>query len=335
MQTKRIESLDYLRGLMALSIMLYHYISWSFDTLGAEYLLGKLGVYAVSVFYILSGVSLSIVYCRKIDSLTEATIFFIKRVFRILPLFWIVTSGYVLLKFLSVIFLDGGEFYSYRKIFLNYTMLFSFLDPKAYIATGGWSLGNEIVFYTVLPVLFLFSYRIKLFLEMIFILSCALGGYFAFFELSQDHSLSDQWELYINPFNQMFLFLSGVMIGKYKDDIKKIITNEQYAFLAVIFLFFAFWLYPAHGDKIITVSGINRLVFSVLCILFVALTLLVKINLPFNLRKTFLFLGESCYSIYLLHPLMALPIVYVFRYLNVEIMFAYLLAIPVTLIHHG
>jgi exopolysaccharide production protein ExoZ len=59
---KRLESLDYLRGLMAVSVMAFHYVSWSFVKPGADSLLGKLGIYAVSIFYILSGVSLSFVY---------------------------------------------------------------------------------------------------------------------------------------------------------------------------------------------------------------------------------------------------------------------------------
>lgn len=41
---KRIESLDYLRGLMALSIMVYHYTAWTLNGVPSEYLLGKLGV---------------------------------------------------------------------------------------------------------------------------------------------------------------------------------------------------------------------------------------------------------------------------------------------------
>ena len=85
---KRIESLDYLRGLMALSVMIYHYISWGAGPIGSEHLLGKLGIYAVSMFYILSGLSLGLVYYGRITSASDIGSFMIKRVFRIFPLFW-------------------------------------------------------------------------------------------------------------------------------------------------------------------------------------------------------------------------------------------------------
>lgn len=71
MKNNRVESLDYLRGLMALSVVIYHYISWSMstgssvDVIGSQFILGKLGIYAVSIFYILSGVSLAYIYEGK------------------------------------------------------------------------------------------------------------------------------------------------------------------------------------------------------------------------------------------------------------------------------
>ncbi|AYH05651.1 acyltransferase family protein [Pectobacterium parmentieri] len=101
----RVESLDYLRGVMALSVVIYHYVSWSggYGLLGSEHLLGKLGVYAVSMFYILSGLSLAYVYDGKIKSLSDAKKFAIKRIFRIFPLFWIVTTLALIIKFKSEI----------------------------------------------------------------------------------------------------------------------------------------------------------------------------------------------------------------------------------------
>ena len=147
----RINQLDYLRGLMAIAIMLYHYFSWTFvnQTFDSSTILGVIGIYGVSIFYIISGVALSIVYNKKLD-LSSTPSFFTKRVFRILPLL-------CLSIILNIYLFDISP--GFRKVFLNMTGLFSFIDHDAYITTGSWSIGNEIVFYTIFPLL-IFSKKI-------------------------------------------------------------------------------------------------------------------------------------------------------------------------------
>ncbi len=62
----RIESLDWLRGLMAIAIMFYHLTSWHITPLDSSSVLGRLGIYGVSVFFILSGLSMAVVYSNFI-----------------------------------------------------------------------------------------------------------------------------------------------------------------------------------------------------------------------------------------------------------------------------
>jgi peptidoglycan/LPS O-acetylase OafA/YrhL len=52
-EINRIEGLDWLRGLMAIGIMSYHYFSWKFGAIELENPLGRLGIYGVSIFYVL------------------------------------------------------------------------------------------------------------------------------------------------------------------------------------------------------------------------------------------------------------------------------------------
>ncbi len=51
---KRLYNLDYLRGLAAFGIMVYHYMKYTFGTFTADSFMGKIGIYGVSVFYVLS-----------------------------------------------------------------------------------------------------------------------------------------------------------------------------------------------------------------------------------------------------------------------------------------
>jgi peptidoglycan/LPS O-acetylase OafA/YrhL len=78
---------------MALSIMLYHF-SGQHD---AATPLGRLGVYGVSIFFILSGLSMAIAYDRYVMDFRSSVTFFIRRMFRIWPLFQHICSEKVLM----------------------------------------------------------------------------------------------------------------------------------------------------------------------------------------------------------------------------------------------
>ena len=89
----RIKELDYLRGMAALGIMFYHYMKWLYVYDGANSFIGKLSVYGVEIFYILSGITLYYVYNNTLDLKIESLKTYIsKRFFRIFPLIWLSTA---------------------------------------------------------------------------------------------------------------------------------------------------------------------------------------------------------------------------------------------------
>ena len=69
---KRLSSLDYLRGLAAFGVMVFHYSMWNFGLFKAEDFLGRVGLYGVAIFYVLSGITLYHVYFDKIGSPSAA-----------------------------------------------------------------------------------------------------------------------------------------------------------------------------------------------------------------------------------------------------------------------
>src|SRR5262245_60491552 len=88
----RLYNLDYLRGLAAFGIMLYHYLTWTLGIFPADTIVGRVGIYGVSTFYVLSGLTLYYVYYGKMKpSAQDTAAFFKKRIFRIFPLLWLVT----------------------------------------------------------------------------------------------------------------------------------------------------------------------------------------------------------------------------------------------------
>lgn len=305
---KRIESLDYLRGIMAIMVMLYHYSAGPQGTLGGEYILGKIGVYAVSVFYILSGLSLTIVYQDKINKSSEVVAFIIKRIFRILPLYWFALTVSVI--FLIIInistsgSLEASTIFNY-KLLLNYSLIYIIIEPSSSVVPVAWSIGNEMVFYVIFPFVFLLSNKYKCVFLLVVFLSLMAGFYFSSVMMNENIPLVEQWSLFINPFNQLFLFMAGCAIGKWGKYFKNIPQITGLFLLIIVFILF--WFYPASGDKIQIVTGFERGFFSVLSIIFVMLIYVLNPQLKSLPSKVFCYLGQGCYSIYMLHMLILIP----------------------------
>lgn len=275
---------------MALGIMVYHYLSWSGIASDAGTFLGKIGVYGVSVFYVLSGLTLYIVYNERL-LLKNVGYYFIKRIFRIFPLLW-------LCIFLTIFILDRNS--DLMTIILNLTGLFGFIAPDNYIAIASWSIGNELVFYVLFPLVILLTRKTRFAPLIFFVISAAIACYFAFFVLNVNIPLKIQWSKYLNPLNQLVLFSGGVLTGQLLSGKK---FPNQFGIALLAFSSLAFACYPVEGDQGLLIAGINRIAFVFLAFLITASFLIIDFRIGkiagFLLSK----LGEISYSLYLLHPI--------------------------------
>lgn len=291
----RIHSLDILRGLAALSILTFHYLKDALDTqLDATSILSRMGYYGVSIFYILSGLTLAVVYKDKINIMADGVRYLLKRILRIYPLMILTMLLTILYRPLS---------YDFYTIFLNITGLFGFFDYTNYIGTGMWSIGNELVFYIFFPfILYLFESK-KASFYVVYMIGILSFLTFSFFAIKPD---VDSWHSYINPGNQFFYFLTGILLSTINERIK-IISNNFVTIAAIIISVLFFIFYPVYGNDDYLIFGINRILFSicciVLCLSFYSLNPLInQDNLIF---KPLIILGEISYGVYLLHPLVS------------------------------
>jgi len=187
-------------------------------------------------------------------------------------------------------------------IFLNLTGLFGFVKPEAYIGTGVWSIGNELFFYAFLPAfIFLERKRLWLFYVLVFFVF-GIGLYFAFVLINPAASLQSQWPLYVNPLNQFFLFAGGILIGHLVGK-RKIILQPYFAKYFIVPLVIIFCFYPETGNTVTVITGWSRIVFSLICFLICFFVYTSQLELDIYSHKIFSFLGETSYSIYLIHPL--------------------------------
>jgi peptidoglycan/LPS O-acetylase OafA/YrhL len=136
-----------LRGVAALAVVLFHLIHIGeikppslFSFIGRDF------GYSVPLFFIVSAFSLMYSTEQRVNAHNWLITYFIKRFFRIAPLF------YLILFFLFVFGLTGDN--NIAKTILNITFTFGFM-PSSGMVWGGWSVGVEMIFYVVFPILLL------------------------------------------------------------------------------------------------------------------------------------------------------------------------------------
>jgi len=305
----RLHNLDYLRGMAAFGIMIYHYLTWTYGHFSAETFLGRVGVYGVSIFYVLSGLTLYLVYQDKMKiNKLNITNFFIKRIFRIFLLMWLAI-------FVSITL--SGQKTNLYDLFLNLTGLFGFLNWDKYFSIGLWSIGNELVFYTFFIVfMILIQFQKKLFYVLTLVIFL-IFIYFSFFIFSENnhttYTLSSMWRYYSNPLNQVFLFLGGFLIGFFFVD-KQI--NKNWGSITLTIGFIIFCLYPVSGNTVFLVTGVSRIVFTMSCFLICFGFYKTNFNFKPTIHLPLSILGEISYSMYLIHPLIIIFVRTLIFFLN-------------------
>ena len=293
MDKSRYENLDYFRGFCALSIMLYHYTGWTFGHYSANSVMGRIGIYGVSLFYILSGLTMYLVYYKNFTfSITFFKDFYIKRFFRIFPLMWFV---------IIISYIITGTKNNWSQQLIIASGLFSVFDWSAITPLGMWSIGNELSFYLLLPFIFIAFKTDRIIGIILSSFVFFIYIYFAFYKFDPLKEGLNETLNYKNPLNQAALFVGGILIGYiFKEkQIKPIFIN--FIFLISILLF---CFYPCNGELRNAYIGINRIVFTLIC--FVITISVLKLNnslLNRKIKKIFNWLGEISYSLYLMHGL--------------------------------
>lgn len=189
------------------------------------------GLYFVSSFYILNGVAMMIVYGRY--PLTKPLLldFFVKRLFRIMPLFWLVTG--IAVAHICAGVIRPPQNFTTVNLFLSLTGLFSWFEPRAYFSAGMWSIGNELAFYSLFPFILYSLKRLSVFFSIL-ILGSIASFIWADAVLLDNVGTSFQWDSYIHPLNQLCFFSSGILIGWALNENHLSASRQQHALLLIL-----------------------------------------------------------------------------------------------------
>ncbi len=288
--SKRYVSLDYLRGLTALIIMIYHLFRDCFHPTDAGSFLGRMGIYGVSLFFVLSGLSMAIAYDNYFKGFGTIIRFFIRRFFRIWPLFWITIL-------LTLFYRDIPH---WDELFYDFTTLFGFSTIYSTIVEGGWSIGSEMVFYILTPLVLIIYSKSKFIGNIGFFVSLICAFYIAFRLFDEKLTLGAQWYIYVDWLNNFCLYYAGIFIWF---NFKNLQIDLKLNTLILLICLSVFLFYPVWGDQLNIVKGLNRIVFVSATILIV----FCFFKLNFKRENLFLYLfeqlGIATYGVYLLHPL--------------------------------
>lgn len=286
-----------LRGVAALAVVLYHLIHIgginppsSFRFIGRDF------GYSVHLFFILSAYSLMYSTESKASQPNWLSDYFIKRFFRIAPLFYL-----ILILFVGHSLFSSAGLKDITSIILNLTFTFGF-QPSSGIVWGGWSVGVEMIFYAIFPVLLLLIKTPKsAFLLLIFsiVVSCALRSALHYQYLSLDPSARFDWSYFSFASNICF-FSMGIyayLLSKYYQNNSNLVS----VYMPIITVVIISSLLFSDLGTLLNNSCRFDIVFwgiglTALCVWQGASPSALIAN------NFFKYLGERSFSVYLLHP---------------------------------
>lgn len=167
-------SIQYLRGVAALSVVFVH-LEFQLNRLGYDGLWPRALEGGVDIFFVISGFVIWTAAERHSSSIAD---FVYRRVARIVPLYWLVTTAIVIMALLMPQLLQSTRF-DLGHIIASYLFLpYEVSDQKLIypILVAGWTLNYEIFFYAVFAICLAAPAKLRLALLSTVIVGLATFG---------------------------------------------------------------------------------------------------------------------------------------------------------------
>lgn len=292
--TERNQSLDLLRGAAILLVVLSHCADATTSIVpGLKSFAMDRGQLGVQLFFIVSGCTMMLTFGNRVDA-AAACSFYIRRVFRIVPLFWLAIVFYLLIT-------EGEGFKAWAPdgvsasdvlltfLFLHWSSATAFNS----VIPGGWSIAVEMQFYLLFPlIIYLFKRRNgPLFCYAVIALLSAVGQFAAqqylipqmAAALPKDHAYLADGFFYCWLPRQSICFGFGILLYDY-------IEHKKLPTLGTLLLIGAS-LASLWGGEVVVLFAIS---FAILA---------------FNASNSLMsLLGRHSYAIYLTHYALVLAI---------------------------
>ncbi|MDR2954857.1 MAG: acyltransferase [Prevotella sp.] len=309
MEPKKYQYIDSLRGIAVLLVILVHVGTVLDNTtqyFPQEGLLLNIihnGAYGVQLFFVVSAFTLMMSHYNRLDEPDKNRNFFIRRFFRIAPMFYLAIVYFTFFRYVNIDFPHFDFSPVPLKCLLSEATFTSSLFPpftNNYVP-GGWSVSVEFLFYLSLP---LICSKIKNFNSALILFFSTL-----LFAIIADPIIkANTYHPYYHSFNffiQLPVFPLGIIgyfyLNRKEHDIKPV----SWIFAAILILIFCYIAIP------------KNIMFSLVFVLL----LIIQAKYSFKLFSNRLLaaVGKVSFSMYLVH----FALVYFFN----KIHFSYVLGI--------
>ncbi len=299
----KLNYIDSTRGLAILMVIMVHSSHEISDLSSIAYWTTAYGQMGVQLFFVASAFTLSLSAHRRKGEERPVSKYWIRRFARIAPMYYVGILLYFVISLMEG-YLSQGQLailpkYSWENTLSNMLFVHGFFPPaNNNIVPGGWSIGTEMAFYLIFPLLFSIASR-ALKNKSLRILAWVISGYL----ISQliivcldryGLTLARNNFVYYNLANQFSVFMIGIAYYFYWVNHKRQ-GRALLDLLAVSGLtVFAIWMMQKQYDWLYSfipfVSGLS--------FIFV-IELLRKVE--FLNHRLLVRIGQMSYSMYILH----------------------------------
>lgn len=285
-----IAALQMLRAIAALAVVVFHTCDSLHNSLGqTPFGLFPIGANGVDIFFVLSG----FIICYVTQRETEPLKFLQKRAIRIVPLYYLLTVGIFLIALVMPHLLrtTAADPVALIKslLFIPYARIDGTVQPVLFL---GWTLNFEAFFYV------LFAFGLLLPAHRIAVAISLLAAFVAMGLIFDTNSVA--FEFYTRGI--IIEFVWGCLVFLVYSRRPDILRAWR-------------WAWPIPAALILAQNFVHPHLPQEIAIGIPA-ALLVALILPFQTENTalgrfFSLLGDASYSIYLIHPYIAVAVVYI------------------------
>ncbi len=311
----RLPGIHGLRAVAALTVVVFHVHGIHQLELPAFFSLVKthFGL-GVQLFFVLSAFSIFFSTHHRVGQSHWIQDYFIRRFFRIAPFFYL-----MILVWCVFSFFEFNHIFPVHEILFNFLFLFNFFPGNhESIVWAGWTIGVEMVFYTLMPAMLFYIQKIRLAMVLFFLGSLisieARIAYEAQGELLKNyghHAFLTQFGIFCAGITAYFLYWRRNAYPQLMDN--KIFYNLMS--IAGLLLMVSLILFST--ETLINFGRADTLVWAI------AFALLSggQAGYPWLIfaNRFLFFLGERSFSTYLLHPLVIYQMKPIYLYLYSQI----------------